>query len=284
MHDDLLNSPDSTNGSPTTGAKTQKKIHQVSQSDNPTKITIKTFEVPSNQYQERASRKRRQKEFQSPNSESRILVISHDGQSSHDGQQQGSGSKATNTGHHSGVDHNIGGLSSTASSSATASTSSSGGQHNKPTSVEVHDHNSAAAPTPGSSTGGNSAADSRLPMCSITISFDLNTQKLWDDLHLPYETYTSFFRHLILLEKYFRNGDLVLSESASTKASSYIRSLQNRIEEFEVKHKRSHAELSASTRPDLSVPPVPSMLHLPPPIVEASPPPPPTTRHKSADR
>ena len=132
-----------------------------------------------------------------------------------------------------------------------SSASSSRNDHHKPN-VEVHDNSGAAA----------SSADNRLPMCSITISFDQNTQKLWDDLHLPYETYTSFFRHLILLEKYFRNGDLVLSESASTKASSYIRSLQNRIEEFEVKHKRSHAELSASTRPDLSVPPEPG-LYLP---------------------
>ena len=75
LHDDLLNSPDSTNGSPK--AKTQKIIHQVSQSDNPTKITIKTFEVPSNHHhQERDRRKRRQKEFQSPNSDSRILVTS----------------------------------------------------------------------------------------------------------------------------------------------------------------------------------------------------------------
>ena len=134
--------------------------------------------------------------------------------------------------------------------------SSSRNDHHKPN-VEVHDNSGATASTSAA------AADNRLPMCSITISFDQNTQKLWDDLHLPYETYTSFFRHLILLEKYFRNGDLVLSDSASTKASSYIRSLQNRIEEFEVKHKRSHAELSASTRPDLSVPPEPGMLHLP---------------------
>ena len=144
----------------------------------------------------------------------------------------------------------------------------SSSHHNKPT-VEVHDSNS---------------ADSRLPMCSITISFDLNTQKLWDDLHLPYETYTSFFRHLILLEKYFRNGDLVLSDSASTKASSYIRSLQNRIEEFEVKHKRSHADLSASTRPDLNIPPAPSMLHLPLPTVEETPPPTTSGRGRSRSR
>ena len=240
MHDDLLNSPDSTNGSPT--AKTQKRtIHQVSQSDNPTKITIKTFEVPST-HQERTSRKRRQKEFQSPNSESRIDVVCHDGSYEHHKSSKGD------------ANHQH------------ASTSGAPSSSHKQPNLEVHDHS-------------KDSADSRLPMCSITISFDLNTQKLWDDLHLPYETYTSFFRHLILLEKYFRNGDLVLSDSASTKASSYIRSLQNRIEEFEVKHKRSHADLSASTRPDLSVPPAPGLLHLPAPIVD-----PPSTRGRSSDR
>ena len=88
-----------------------------------------------------------------------------------------------------------------------SASSSSRNDNHKPN-VEVHDN--------------SGAADNRLPMCSITISFDQNTQKLWDDLHLPYETYTSFFRHLILLEKYFRNDDLVLSYSASTNANSYI--------------------------------------------------------------
>ena len=220
VQDDLLISPDSTNGSPPTGAKTQKKIHQVSQSDNPTKITIKTFEVPSGQ-KDRPSRKRRQKEFASPNSDSRIYVVSHDGNKP----EESKGSKS-------------GGASGSS----------------KPSSSQ-----SSADKEPNAS---SDSLDSRLPMCSITISFDLNTQKLWDDLHLPYETYTSFFRHLILLEKYFRNGDLVLSENASQKSSSYIRSLQNRIEEYEVKHKRSHADLSASTRPDLSIPAPPSTLDL----------------------
>jgi len=233
--DEMLTSPESTSGSPTgtSGAKAQKKIHQVSQSDNPTKITIKTFEVPTNSQESghsKPSRKRRQKEFQSPNSDSRILVVNHD---------------------------------------KTAEPTE------KPVKATVSESSSKNHSTEVST----DSTDSRLPMCSITISFDPNTQKLWDDLHLPYENYTSFFRHLILLEKYFRNGDLVLSENASQKASSYIRSLQNRIEEYEVKHKRSHAELSACTRPDLAVPPAPNLLHLPAPIE------PPTTRQRaSADR
>ena len=246
--DDLLTSPDSSSGSPPGSSKAQKKIHQVSQSDNPTKITIKTFEVPTNSqetshehrhHHQKPSRKRRQKEFQSPNSDSRIFVVSH-----HEKNTE--------------ADKPV---------KATVSDQSAAG-----TSSIKNNHHSSEASTDSSDSRG-------LPMCSITISFDTNTQKLWDDLHLPYENYTSFFRHLILLEKYFRNGDLALSENASTKASSYIKSLQNRIEEYEVKHKRSHADLSACTRPDLAIPPAPSLLHLPAPIE------PPTTRQAaSAER
>ena len=83
------------------------------------------------------------------------------------------------------------------------------------------------------------------------------------DLHYAYGNYASFLRHLILLEKYWRNGDLILSDTASQKASGYIRSMRNRITAYEDRHKRSEAELSDSTRPDLSVPPAPDFLHLP---------------------
>ena len=243
MQDDLLTSPDSTNGSPTggPGARTQKKIHQVSQSANPLKITIKNLQGGASTHEPKPSRKRRQKEFASPNSDSRILVTSHDTEP-----VSGSSVRVTKASN---------------SSLERPGTSEKSGQDSA--------SNSDAAKTDSDKTG--------LPMCSVTISFDLNTQKLWDDLHLPYETYTSFFRHLILLEKYFRNGDLVLSENASQKSQSYIKSLQNRIEEFEVKHKRSHADLSAVTRPDLSVPAGYSVLGPGPPLID--PPPPQTTRH-----
>ena len=42
-----------------------------------------------------------------------------------------------------------------------------------------------------------------------------------------------------------------------------IRSMRNRINAYEDRHKRSEAELSESTRPDLSVPPAPDFLHMP---------------------
>ncbi len=117
-----------------------------------------------------------------------------------------------------------------------------------------------------------------LDMCSVTIQFDHNTKKLFHDLHYPYGSYTSFFRHLILLEKYWRSGDLALSENASQKGSIYVRSVTNRIDAYEAKHKRSDADLSACTRPDLTVPSAPQLLHMPAPLVIEAP----TTRRRSS--
>jgi len=99
--------------------------------------------------------------------------------------------------------------------------------------------------------------------CAVNINFDLNTKKLWQDLHYPYGNYTSFFRHLILLEKYWRNGDLTLSNSATVKASSYLKSVQNRIKTYEGKQVQSDADLSANTRPDLEAPAAPALIHIP---------------------
>ena len=97
--------------------------------------------------------------------------------------------------------------------------------------------------------------------CSIVVHFDHNTRKLWKDLHNPYGNYSSFFRHLLLLERYWRNGDLELSENAKEKSSIYLRSVRNRIDAYECNHKRSEAELSDITRPNLSVPALPTLLH-----------------------
>ena len=97
--------------------------------------------------------------------------------------------------------------------------------------------------------------------CSISVHFDKHTKRLWQDLHHPYGNYSSFFRHLLLLEKYWRNGDLSLSGDAQLKSSNYLRSVQNRIDAYEKNHKRSEQELSAYTRPNLSDPAPPTLLH-----------------------
>ena len=96
--------------------------------------------------------------------------------------------------------------------------------------------------------------------CSVNINFDLHTKKLWQDLHYPYGSYTSFFRHLILLERYWRAGDISLTEDASPKANAYIKSVQNRIKAYD---QGRQTDLSASTRPDLEAPAAPTLSHTP---------------------
>ena len=108
-----------------------------------------------------------------------------------------------------------------------------------------------------------SASASATEKCSVSINFDMNTKKLWQELHYPYGNYTSFFRHLILLEKYWRSGDLVLSPTASAKPSAYLKSVQNRISSYEGKQLASQDDLSAVTRPDLSGPAPPKLVHTP---------------------
>lgn len=66
-----------------------------------------------------------------------------------------------------------------------------------------------------------------------TIQYDADTKLLWQELQKPYGNQSSFLRHLILLEKYFRNGDLTLSPSASHHAVNYSVSVQNRLRAYD---------------------------------------------------
>lgn len=69
--------------------------------------------------------------------------------------------------------------------------------------------------------------------CSCTIQYDVDTKHLWQELQKPYGNQSSFLRHLILLEKYFRNGDLTLSPNASHHAVNYSVSVQNRLRAYD---------------------------------------------------
>ncbi len=69
--------------------------------------------------------------------------------------------------------------------------------------------------------------------CVSTIQFDQGTKKLWQDLQKPYGNQSSFIRHLIMLEKYWRSGALVLSANAEPGAVKYINSVKNRVESLE---------------------------------------------------
>lgn len=66
-----------------------------------------------------------------------------------------------------------------------------------------------------------------------TIQYDTDTKHLWQELQKPYGNQSSFLRHLILLEKYFRNGDLTLSPNASHHAVNYSVSVQNRLRAYD---------------------------------------------------
>ncbi|XP_076251091.1 enhanced adult sensory threshold isoform X2 [Rhynchophorus ferrugineus] len=69
--------------------------------------------------------------------------------------------------------------------------------------------------------------------CVATIQYDEETKLLWQELQKPYGSKSSFLRHLILLEKYFRNGDLILSPTASHHATNYSESVHNRLRAYD---------------------------------------------------
>lgn len=69
--------------------------------------------------------------------------------------------------------------------------------------------------------------------CATIIQYDRDTKLLWQELQRPYGNQSSFLRHLILLEKYYRSGDLVLAPNASRNAINYSTSVQNRLISYE---------------------------------------------------
>lgn len=68
---------------------------------------------------------------------------------------------------------------------------------------------------------------------SMTLQYDDATRSLWEDLQKPYGNQSSFLRHLVLLEKYYRNGDLILSPQAKNNAVTYSEAVQNRLRSFD---------------------------------------------------
>lgn len=85
-----------------------------------------------------------------------------------------------------------------------------------------------------------SAASQRTPegwtRVQTFLQYDEPTRRLWEELQKPYGNQSSFLRHLILLEKYYRNGDLILSPSASSNASVYTQTTRQRLVSFDEGH------------------------------------------------
>ncbi|XP_055691937.1 uncharacterized protein LOC129794967 isoform X2 [Lutzomyia longipalpis] len=80
--------------------------------------------------------------------------------------------------------------------------------------------------------GGHRTPEGWTRTASI-LQYDDATKVLWEELQKPYGNQSSFIRHLVLLEKYFRNGDLILSPTASSSAVTYSESVQNRLKSFD---------------------------------------------------
>lgn len=86
-----------------------------------------------------------------------------------------------------------------------------------------------------------------------TIQYDEPTRHLWEELQKPYGNQSSFLRHLILLEKYFRNGELVLTPGATYNAVNYSESVQQRLQSFD---SRCTSNYSLNNPYKMSNPPV----------------------------
>lgn len=66
-----------------------------------------------------------------------------------------------------------------------------------------------------------------------TVQYDEPTRRLWEELEKPYGNQSSFLRHLLLLEKYFRAGDLLLTPNANPNAITYAESVQHRLQAYD---------------------------------------------------
>lgn len=90
--------------------------------------------------------------------------------------------------------------------------------------------------------------------CSI-IQYDNDTKLLWQELQKPYGNQSSFLRHLVLLEKYFRSGDLVLSADASHHSINYSESVQNRLRAYDnIPHNTSYVQNVKKSNPNIISP------------------------------
>lgn len=94
------------------------------------------------------------------------------------------------------------------------------------------------------STDQNSASDTRkstralrknerMTQLNLTIQCTESTRKRWETLQKPYGSQSSFVRNLLLLEKFFRRGDLLLTPNASHNAIAYAEKVQHRLQAYD---------------------------------------------------
>lgn len=73
----------------------------------------------------------------------------------------------------------------------------------------------------------------RMTQLKLTIQCSESTRKFWEKLQKPYGNQSGFLRNLLLLEKFFRRGDLLLTPNASHNAIAYAESVQHRLQAYD---------------------------------------------------
>lgn len=114
--------------------------------------------------------------------------------------------------------------------------------------------------------------------CTYNIQFDRDTKKLWQDLQRPYGNQSSFLRHLVILEKHWRNGSLIFSENPNPKAVKYFTSVQNRVQAYDGAkssdvgiEKPKKVEAPAEAPPCQRAPTPLKVISVPPPLMKINP-------------
>ncbi|BES92959.1 Hypothetical protein NTJ_05769 [Nesidiocoris tenuis] len=118
---------------------------------------------------------------------------------------------------------------------------------------------------------GPNTPDGSWERYNSTLQFDKKTKQLWTELQRPYGSQTSFLRHLVMLERVWRDGYLVLAPEADEAASRYITSARNRIRAFETQPpKMSKIVPTPAPKVPSPVPPPPNSNPAPSPAAVVS--------------
>lgn len=69
---------------------------------------------------------------------------------------------------------------------------------------------------------------------NMTVECYMNesNQQLWEEFQKLHGNQTNFMRHLLILDKYFRSGDLSATPNANSNAITYIRKVRYRFEAY----------------------------------------------------
>lgn len=84
-------------------------------------------------------------------------------------------------------------------------------------------------PEPGTSAQASRSKNKMTVECYMNEA----NRNMWEEFQKPYGNQSTFMRHLILLEKYFRSGDISVTPNANQDAIAYVEKVRNRFEAYD---------------------------------------------------